>query len=118
MPPPAVHPDDNKKDDQVATVSMAELLGVLAWHFKWFPPVYVLVVFIIIPLFTLGMSQLFISGPAAVVFAGISCAIVAAATGYGSLQICRSDYLQRLKLEADGDAIEIELRPEHNHDGH
>ena len=87
---------------------MAKVLGVLAWHYNWFPPVYVGLVFIAMPLITLGISQLFLSGTAGVIAASITCVIAGVGAIAGVVYTCRGEALQNLihevelrELEAD-----------------
>lgn len=96
-------------------VSMAKVLGVLAWHFKWFPPVYTLVVFVIIPLLTLGISQLFLSGVVGIVFGGISCTIIAIGVTCATVKVCSNGYIEGLIQEVDELDMQIEMA---NHDEH
>tara|TARA_Y100000748_G_scaffold303990_1_gene311174 strand:- start:11777 stop:13186 length:1410 start_codon:yes stop_codon:yes gene_type:complete len=80
---------------------MAKVLGVLAWHYSWFPPVYVGLVFIVTPLVTLGISQLFLSGPIGIIAASVTCVIVATGAISGLVYACRGDALQNLVEEVE-----------------
>jgi len=56
-------------------LDMARVLGTMAFHFKWFPPMYIFTMFITVPLVFLGISKLYTSGPAGIAF-GVICTLI------------------------------------------
>merc|ERR1711907_237806 len=62
---------------------MAKKLGLMAWLFKWFPPVYIAIFFFIFPLIFLGISNLFEAGAVGIVF-GVIVLLIIVGAGAGA----------------------------------
>lgn len=59
-------------------LGMARKLGIVAGLLKWFPPVYIMVIFVVIPLIFIGISNMFTAGTVGVVFGIITIVILLA----------------------------------------
>lgn len=104
-------------------LSMARSLGVVAGLLKWFPPAYLLIVFVLIPLIFIGISNMFQAGVVGVVFGIITCVIILAFVVAGIYwfgwmggkrflmeTLVQVDVLSRYDAECEKLAVEEEMK--------